>query len=272
LDLPIYTQALQRSTHVATLGHAAKLNRIVEWLRRKDCVLTYHAMQPGVPQKTLMISDAAFRREDPSCLAMRGAIVALAERHDASASPGGILHVIEYYLKRQRRIVRSTFGAEVQAVSDAVEVGRLVNFSLCSLRLPGVSARELQAHEDAGSLPLQLEAVVDCLSIQEHVKGDELKVPTEASLLMVLSAIKQSLMSSSLRRLWWCDTTDMLTDGLNKGAVPRTQLLATARAGAWWPVKPMRLFQEVRHTPVTTASQFAQQRATASPLVVEDAE
>ena len=68
VDIAVYTQALQRATHKCTLGHISKLNKLVRWLRRKTCNLVFHTLQK--PRKVLVVSDAAFRREDPTCLAM----------------------------------------------------------------------------------------------------------------------------------------------------------------------------------------------------------
>jgi hypothetical protein len=110
---------------------------------------------------------------------------------------------------------------------------------------------------------MQVECVVDCFSILEHLKGDELKLPSEQTLIMILSSLKENLRCGTMKRLWWCATTDMAADGLNKGSVARTQLLTVAREGAWYPKLPLKMFQEAVKVPVVTSPEFARSRATA---------
>ena len=66
-----------------------------------------------------------------------------------------------------------------------------------------------------------------------------------------------------MRRLWWCATTDMAADGLNKGSIARAQLLAVARDGAWFPKLPLKMFQEAKRVPVVSCGEFAKTRAAA---------
>jgi len=77
IDTPVYIQALQRAAHAATTGHIIKLNKIVKLMKRKDCCLTFHPLKGMC--RTLAICDAAFRREDPSALAMRGCLIGVSE-------------------------------------------------------------------------------------------------------------------------------------------------------------------------------------------------
>ena len=80
----------------------------VKWVKRRKCPLRYAKLQS--PFRIVVISDSAFRKEDKTGLAMRGAIVGIAEQHQTH--PGGKIHVIEFYARKQRRVVRSTFSAE----------------------------------------------------------------------------------------------------------------------------------------------------------------
>ena len=253
VDIPVYVQALQRATHKATIGHCLKLNKIVRWLRRKECNLTFHSLSGRV--RTLVVSDAAFRREDPSALAMRGAIVGVSEIGDSSG-PGGLFHTLEWYSRRQRRVTRSTFGAETQALADSYEVGRVINLTLAAIWLPSSTVRSLLRSEESGSLPTWVEAVIDCRSILDSLSMDELRQPSESSLIMVMTVLKEAMKSFNLRRLWWVATSDMVSDGLNKGAVPRTALLKLASSGRWDLELPVMVFQENRHVPIVNAEDF----------------
>jgi hypothetical protein len=254
-DIPIYTQALQRAVHHATVGHALKLNKLVRWCRRKPCYLVYYKLK--MPCKVIAISDAAFRREDPSALAMRGAIVGLCERHDQAATPGGRIHILEFYSRRQRRVTRSTFAAETQALVDSYEVARVITMTLAAIQLPGRSTQQLMHLEEQGKLPLWVEGVVDCRSIFDTLATPEPKAPSEGSLIMVLAGLKEALRTHHLKRLWWVDTKDMLSDGLNKGLVPRTDLLLASCTGLWQLKHACKCFQEVTHVPIESSQSFA---------------
>jgi hypothetical protein len=201
------------------------------------------------------VSDAAFRREDPSALAMRGAIVGVSEIGDSSG-PGGLFHTLEWYSRRQRRVTRSTFGAETQALADSYEVGRVINLTLAAIWLPSSTVRSLLRCEESGSLPTWVEAVIDCRSILDSLSMDELRQPSESSLIMVMTVLKEAMKSFNLRRLWWVATSDMVSDGLNKGAVPRTALLKLASSGRWDLELPVMVFQENRHVPIVNAEDF----------------
>jgi len=113
--------------------------------------------------KVLDISDAAFRREDATGLSMRGALVCLAECRDGN--PGGRVQMIDWYSRRQRRVVRSTFGAELNALADSLEVSKLLAFAVAEIRCPEATLSMLRGMEESGTFPVGIEACIDCKSI-----------------------------------------------------------------------------------------------------------
>jgi hypothetical protein len=58
------------------------------------------------------------------------------------------------------------------------------------------------------------------------------------------------LKSWTLRTLWWCDTHDMLSDGLNKGLISRRALNEASLTGIWQLKKQAIPFREASHTPI----------------------
>jgi hypothetical protein len=230
MDIAVYVCALQRVSKAPLVVHYIRLNRLVKWVKRKPTGLTFHKLR--TPLKVIAISDSAFRKEDSSGLAMRGAIIAIAEA-SSNQTPGGKLHVIDFYSRKQRRVTRSTFAAELQALADAVEMARLFAMALAECVVPQITSRQIIELEESGQLPLPIEAVVDAKGVFDALASTEIRSPTESSLVMVLLQLKELLCSFTLRRLWWCDTRDMLSDGLNKGAVPRTALLQSSATGLW---------------------------------------
>ena len=198
-----------------------------------------------------MISDAAFRKEDSAGLAIRGAVIAIVQ--SIIGSPGGLLHVLEWYSRKQRRVTRSTYSAELNALADAVDFGKLMAMTLSEVLRPFPNARDLTALEEQGQSLVPLEACVDARSVYDSLKMDELKAPTEVSLIMMLSALKEALLSHGLHKLWWISTQDMVADGLNKGACSREALIALGTTGQWKLMHACLEHTEHRYIPVVSA-------------------
>jgi hypothetical protein len=129
--------------------------------------------------------------------------------------------------------------------------------TLAAIQLPGRSTQQLMHLEEQGKLPLWVEGVVDCRSIFDTLATPEPKAPSEGSLIMVLAGLKEALRTHHLKRLWWVDTKDMLSDGLNKGLVPRTDLLLASCTGLWQLKHACKCFQEVTHVPIESSQSFA---------------
>ena len=253
-DVAIYIQALQRATKQATVSHLLRLSCVIKWCRRKPTHLTFvHLRTPTL--KVLIISDAAFRREDVSGLAMRGAIISIGENH--RDHPGGLSNVIEYYSRRQRRVVRSTFGAETNGAADAVEIGRMIAYTMAEITTPNCTAAILTRLDETGQLPLRMQLIVDCRSLYDALKMDETQVPREASLIMLLLQLKESLRTGSLESIVWCDTRDMVADGLNKGIIARKDLINYSTSANWILQHPFQTFREKRKVPVSSAQDDA---------------
>ena len=241
LDTAIYTQALQRAAQSPTVAHLLRLNTVVKWVRRKPASLFYRRLTG--PLRVVVISDAAFRREDSSGLAIRGATIGVSE-DSGSDNPGGNMAVIEWYARRQRRVVRSTFGAEINGLIDAIETGRLIAFTLAELVHPGISLSDLRQMDDAGKLTIPIHACTDCKSVFTALQSQDTHIPTESSLILIALQLKQLLVSGVLQSLFWIDTRDMVSDGLTKGLVSRKALMLLASTGRWKLLYPSERHQD----------------------------
>lgn len=228
LDVAIYVVALQRAATRATVGHLLKLNKITKWVRRKKFMLTYKKMMP--PFKLLAITDSAFKTEPNSALAMRGAIVGIAEDRQTT---GGTMHVLEFYARKQRRVCRSTFAAELNSMADAVEVARLVNMTVACCYRPYVSPLQLQQLEDTNDMPLAIEVCTDCRSVYDALSAEDTRTPSESSLVLILHVLKELVRARIIHKLTWVHTEDMLADGLTKGGVSRKSLFEFTKTGQW---------------------------------------
>jgi len=226
LDICVYVQSLQRSASRPNIGCLIRLNRVTNWVRRKVFVLTYRRF--NLSQVRLMaVSDAAFRREDLSGLSLRGHIILLTENH--LGHPGGCMHPIEWSCRKQKRVVRSTYGAELHSVSDAIETALVIRSVYAQL----MSTKLLNALELANCIVPPLQASIDCRSVFDSLASEETKRPSEESLIFTLLQLKELLRHKKLERMWWVTTGDMLADCMNKGVVSRQYLLKTIHSGTW---------------------------------------
>ena len=229
MDTAVFVCALQRAAKAPLMEHATRLNQIVKWARRKPAYLTY--VQIVGLCCCLSVSDSAFRREDLRGLAMRGSVLGICQASDKVL--GGTFHVVEFFARKQRRVTRSTFSAELNALSDSLEFNRLLALTMTEILSPQLSARDLLGLEEKGMLILPMQAVVDAKSVYDALATTDIKAPSEQSLTMLLCQVKESLRTHSLHRLWWCHTEDMISDGLTKGLVSRQALLTLGDTGRW---------------------------------------
>ena len=264
LDIAIYVVALQRAAKAPHSEHAQRLQRIAKWVKRRESSLLFAFL--ANPVRIVAISDSAFRKEDTQGLAIRGAIIALVDSMFGPDALGGRVHILEYFSRKQRRVTRSTFSAELNALSDAIDIGRLIALLFSELLRPYPSASALVKLEEQGRFVIELQAVVDAKSVFDAIAAPEIKTPTEVSLVMRLCAVKEALSCRCLSRLWWCSTGDMIADGLNKGAVSRAKLIEFASTGIWHLEKPAIGHSERVHVPIesSAASQVIQELHRAS--------
>ena len=137
------------------------------------------------------------------------------------------------YSRKQKRITRSTFSAELHSLIDAVEVGKLLCFAVSELMIPNVSPTDLIMMGNNGSLPIKIAACVDAKSVYDALIASEIKQPNEASLILVLLQLKEMMLLHVIEALFWISTEDMLADGLNKGACSRDALIKFCASGIW---------------------------------------
>ena len=246
MDVAIYVCSLQRAAKKPKVEHAVRLNKVLKWCRRKEAFITYKQLEP--PCRLLSISDSAFRKEDKTGLAMRGAIIAVASAKDPGLS--GLMHVIEYYARKQRRVTRSTYSAELNAASDAYEFAKLIALTLAELVQPCPQASMLTSMEENGSLPIAVHLIIDARSVFDSLRAEEIRPPTEISLVMMLCQLKEAMLTHTLKGLHWVDTHDMLADGLNKGACSRESLVKFGQTGEWNLLHKPISFSETRHVPI----------------------
>ena len=95
------------------------------------------------------------------------------------------------------------------------------------------TAAELSRQLETGSLYPPIDAATDARSVFDAVMASDPADPQECSLKLHLLSLRDRLASGTVRRFFWCDTRDMLADGLTKGGVDRTLLIAASERGSF---------------------------------------
>ena len=211
-DVAVYCGPLLRAQQTPHVKHVIMLNRVVKWIRRKSCVITFVILIP--PLKVLVVSDSAFKRQDESPVACRGSMLVLGT--DSGENPGGDLHVIDYQSKKQKRVTRSTYGAELHGLADTMEGARRIACAFTELYKGVMNFDDICRMEDQGAYHHPLDACLDAKSVFDSIVAADLKAPAEASLMPILGQMREHLHYKRIRYLFWIDTRDMLADGMTK--------------------------------------------------------
>jgi len=231
--ISVFIQALQRHAQGPRLIDCKRLNALVRYLKRGRIGIWYTKIKG--PWRLVAVSDAAFRAqpEDSSGLALRGCVILLVGENDKSpASQDASCHMLEYVCRRQRRVIRSTYSGELNALVDTIELLLVVQMTFYQIfGNPGVTATEMAKKMENGELEPPVEAVTDARSVFDSIAAQDVGELQEGSLKLHLLSVRDRLASGTLRRLWWSDTRDMLADGLTKGAASRAQLVECGEKG-----------------------------------------
>eukprot|EP00973_Karenia_brevis_P039003 5385281-Karenia_brevis.AAC.1 len=211
VEVAVYVHALQRHLKQPLLEHAARANRIVLWARKNKSGILFSFMPP--PYRLLCVTDAAFRKEEPDGLAVKGALIMICG--GPVCKLGGKINFLEQISSKQRRVARSTFASETLALVDGIELSRLINYALTEVMIGTQSPTQLQALDDTNKLPLKLHVVIDALSVFSALIPPDIKPPSESSMLIQLLIVKELLLQGRII-LHWCDTRDMIADALTK--------------------------------------------------------
>jgi len=138
---------------------------------------------------------------------------------------GGPVGVVEFYSRKQPRVCRSTFSAELCSVDDASSIGLLIRGMFAELVEGPMKASVIAQRTDIGDLGVELELGTDNRGLFNGTTATEIKTPSEPHLLYLLKALRDRLDSHSINALWWFDTRDMICDAMTKGTLPREPLL-----------------------------------------------
>ena len=115
----------------------------------------------------MAISDSGFKGKDQDHVAIRSGLICLVDRDFPQLGRNG-MQIIECISKKQTRVCRSTYAAELYSALDLA--GLLFNISLTLTEvLEGPStACALADKFEAGKLALEADLVIDAASVFDH--------------------------------------------------------------------------------------------------------
>ena len=236
-DVAVFVAALQRRLKEPRVQDLLNLNRVLKYVKLRPLELVFHKIPD--PWSVVVISDSAFKSEDQDCLAIRSGIIALTSKNGTLLGCNR-LQVLEFVTKKQSKVCRSTFAAELHGCLDILGTANVINSALTEILSGAKSADELSKMQDEGTHSLDLDTVIDAKSVWQSATSEELRCNDHLALLHLCKL--RELISSNVRHFIWCDTRDMLADGLTKGVIDRQALRKLALEGVWDVTQALEVF------------------------------
>ena len=203
-------------------------------MQRHPAKLTYRRLSP--PVKLIAIGDSAYQapseQEAGDPLVMRGYVLALAHETERDGRLQYQLQLLDYLAGKQHHICRGVWSAELHNQCDMLDAALLQLGFLQEIRLGIQGSAALRQCVEQGGFVTLLDAFTDSYSIWSYLRSDHLKYPSEKGTFYHLAFLKELLDTGVLNKYSWCDTRDMVVDGLTKGKLDRAAL-QHLMSGTW---------------------------------------
>jgi hypothetical protein len=168
-------------------------------------------------------SDSAFKKEEDTGHALKGGNYLLIDKSYRQGHKANC-HFIEYVCARNRHVTRSTFGAELFAACDAVDLAMLIASLLHQVDYGSMTPAAARQCRERNGWKVEIDLAVDAYSVYAAVTASQVKAPAEKALLSHVQYLRELLDRKICTHLVWLDTRDMVTDGLTKGSVDRSAI------------------------------------------------
>ena len=178
---------------------------------------TYPASSGFVSEfKLLVIPDNAFKNLKSKH--SQGGYVLLLVRSGDIDSVGGLCHVLEFNSRKSRRVVKSTWGAEMHALISALERAERIYYWLKEIwqgppGIPGIDRVSTMMNTDNY---ITVQACIDCKGLYDSITSPVVGSLTDMSMQLYLLALRETMRVGPLGELCWIETHDMLVDAQTK--------------------------------------------------------
>lgn len=196
-----------------------------------------------------MISDSSFKGDQDDALAMRSGLIVLGNK-DGPTIGDNQIQIIDFVSKKQSRICRSTYTAELYSALDLMALGNVINLALTEILTGTKTASELANIQEHGKHAIKADLVLDAKSVYDSVCSSEVKSTSDKLMLIHALKLKELLTLGIANRLLWIDTRDMISDALNKGVISREEIRRACSHGVWRICQTFRAFS---HDDVTNS-------------------
>ena len=207
IDIAIFVGALQRKLQNPSVEDVLNLNRVLRYVKVKP--LAMHFKRINNPWRLVAISDSGFKGEGQDHLAIRSGIIALVGKEFPKLGVNDI-QIIEYISKKQTRICRSTYSAELFSCLDVCGLAQNVSMAITDILQGTMTATALSDTLEAGKLALELDVVIDAAAVYENLIVEETKLKTPSDVGMLIHALK---MKELLKRIIkFLDSSGLILD------------------------------------------------------------
>ena len=223
IDVAIFIGTPQRKLQNPSVEDIPNLNRVLRYVKAKPLAMRFKRMNH--PWRLVAISDSGFKGEGQDHLAIRSGIIALVSEEFPKLGVNQT-QIIEYVSKKQTRVCRSTYSAELFSCIDVRGLALNVKMTITEVLQGTTTAATLSDALETGKMAIELDVVIDAAAVYENLIVEEtnLKTPSDVAMLIHALKMKELLRRNQVSRLIWTDTRSMLADGLNKGSVSRDAL------------------------------------------------
>ena len=239
MDAAVFVAALQRRLKSPRVQDVLNLNRVLKYLKLKPLELRYKKIKS--PWRMIVVSDSAFKSEEQDCsLAIRSGINALTSREGIDEGTND-LQVIEFVTKKQSKVCRSAYAAELHSCLDLLVTSCVINAALSEILTGSKSSSQLADAFDSGRQCLKVDLAIDAMSVWQSIVAEEPKCSDQLCLLHLCKL--RECVRDTVDRFIWVDTRSMLADGLTKGVICRKALRDLASLGTWVIGQALQIFR-----------------------------
>ena len=157
------------------------------------------------------------------------------ERGTAALGSSSVWEIqpMEHVCRKQQRVCRSTYAAELHSALDLTDLALLILGTLTEVLLGAQTPLGMLEIHNSGQYAVVCELFVDARAVFDSVTARTVKTPADKIFLLHALPLRDHLESKQVTKLSWIDTRDMVADALNKGSIDRTALRRFLEQSQW---------------------------------------